>query len=114
MVYERFSLCSLGYGWLGHAVLQLELERWYVGMAVLEGGGGGLPGIVEQLDVGAVAPKALSVECVETFCRVGDEVISMMIVGVVWRTGGLGSSSTLERPVFTRPVAFTASSLWLW
>jgi hypothetical protein len=86
MVYEWFSLCNLGYGWLGRAALRLKLERWYVGAAVLEGGVGGLPGVVEQLDVGAAAPKALSVECVETFCRVGDEVVSIIFVDVVWRS----------------------------
>jgi hypothetical protein len=46
-VYEKFSLCSLGCGWLVRAALWLELERWYVGMAVPEGGVGGLPGVVE-------------------------------------------------------------------
>jgi hypothetical protein len=84
VVYEHFSLCSLGYGWLRRAALQLDLERWYVGTAVPEDGVGGLPGVVEQLDVGAAAPKALSAECIETFCRVGDEVVSMLVVGVVW------------------------------
>jgi hypothetical protein len=72
--------------------------------------------VVEQLDVGAAAPKALSVECVETFSRVGDEVVSMMFVGVVWRnfSRGLASSSSSERPVFAHPIAFTSSSLRLW
>jgi hypothetical protein len=31
-------------------------ERWYVGMAVPEGGVGGLLGVAEQLDVEAAAP----------------------------------------------------------
>jgi hypothetical protein len=47
VVYEQFSLCSLGCGWLGRAALWLELEWWYVGTAVPEGGVGGLPGVVE-------------------------------------------------------------------
>jgi hypothetical protein len=99
MVYEWLSLCSLGCGWLGRAALWLELERWYVGTAVPEGGAGG---VVEQLDIGAEALKALSVECIETFYRVGDEFVSMMIIDVVWRSssGGLASSSSLERLVF--------------
>jgi hypothetical protein len=66
VVYEQFALSSLGCGWLGRAALRLELERWYVGTAVPEGGVGGLPGVVEQLDVGAAAPKALCVVCIET------------------------------------------------
>jgi hypothetical protein len=51
-----------------------------------------------------------------TLCRVGDEVVSMLVVGVVWRSssGGLASSSLLERPVFAPPIALTASSLRLW
>jgi hypothetical protein len=71
--------------------------------------------VVEQLDVGAAAPKALSVECIETY-RVGDEVVSMMIIGVVWQSfsGGLASSSSFECPVFAHPIAFTVSSLQLW
>jgi hypothetical protein len=115
VVYEQFSLCSLGCGWLGRAALRLKLERWYVGTAVSEGGVGGLPGVVEQLDVGAAAPKALCVGCIETLCRVGDEVVSMLVVGVVWRnsSGGLASSSSLERPMFAPPIAITASSLRL-
>jgi hypothetical protein len=36
--------------------------------------------------VGAEAPKALSAECIVTLCRVGDEVISILVVGVVWRS----------------------------
>jgi hypothetical protein len=78
VVYERFSLFGLGLGCLGRAALRLELERWYVGTAVPEDGVGGLPGVVEQLDVGAAATKALCVECVKTLCRVGDEVVSML------------------------------------
>jgi hypothetical protein len=39
--------------------------------------------MVEQLDVGAAVSKALSVKCIETFWRVGDEVV-LMLVGVVW------------------------------
>jgi hypothetical protein len=90
-------------------------ERWYVGTAVPKGGVGGLPGVVEQLDVGAAAPKALCAECIETLCRVGDEVVSMLVVGAVWRSSsrGLTSSSSLERLVFVPPTAFTASSLRL-
>jgi hypothetical protein len=116
MVYEHFSLCSLGYRWLGRAALWLELERWYVGTAVLGGGVGGLPGVVELLDVGAAAPKAPGVVCIEILCRVGDEVVSMLVVGVVWRNSsrGLASSSSLELPVFASPIALMASSLRLW
>jgi hypothetical protein len=108
VVYEQFALCSLGYGWLGRAALRLVLERWYVGMAVPEGGVGGLPGVVEQLDVGAAALKVLSAECIEM-------VVPLLVVGVVWRSssGGLTSSSLLERPVFAPPIAYMASSLRL-
>jgi hypothetical protein len=90
--------------------LWLEFERWYVGTAVPEGGVGGLSGVVEQLDVGAAAPKALCAECIETLCRVGDKVVSMLVVGAVWRNSsrGLTSSSSLERPVFVPPIAFAA------
>jgi hypothetical protein len=95
--------------------LWLEFERWYIGMAVPEGGVSGLLDVVELLDVGAAAPKALSVECFETLCRVGDEVVSMLVVGAMWRSssGGLTSSSLLERPVFAPPIGLTSSSLWL-
>jgi hypothetical protein len=40
VVCEQLSLCSLGSGWLGRAVLQLEPERWYVRTAVPEDGVG--------------------------------------------------------------------------
>jgi hypothetical protein len=72
--------------------------------------------MAEQLGVGAMAPKALSAECIETLCRVDGEVVSMLVVGVVWRSSsrGLTSSSSLERPVFAPPIALTASSLRLW
>jgi hypothetical protein len=55
-------------------------------------------------------------ECIELLCRVDDEVVSMLVVGVVWRgsSGGLVSSSLSERPVFAPPIALTASSLRLW
>jgi hypothetical protein len=39
----------------------LECERWYVETVFLEGGVGGLLGVVEQLDVVASAPGTLSV-----------------------------------------------------
>jgi hypothetical protein len=96
--------------------LRLGLERWYVGTAVLEDGVGGLPGVVEQLDVEAAAPKALRGEYIETLCRVGDEVALMLVVGVVWRGSSrrLASSSLLEHPVFAPPIAHTASSLRIW
>jgi hypothetical protein len=58
VVCERFTLCSLGCGWLSPAVSWLECERWYVGMAVSKGGAGGLLDVAERLDVGAVAPEA--------------------------------------------------------
>jgi hypothetical protein len=48
VVYEKFSLSSLGCGWLSRAELRLELEGWYVGTAVLEDGVGGLPGVVVE------------------------------------------------------------------
>jgi hypothetical protein len=85
-------------------------------MAVLEDGVGGLPGVIEQLDVGAAAPKALRGECIEILCRVGDEVVLMLVVGVVWRgsSSRLASSFLLERPVSAPPIAHTASSLRLW
>jgi hypothetical protein len=57
VVCERFTLCSLGCGWLSRAASWLECERWYVGMAVPEGGAGGLLGVAERLDVGAATPK---------------------------------------------------------
>jgi hypothetical protein len=47
--------------------LRHKLDRWYVVTTVPEGGVGGLPGVVEQLDIRAAALKALGVECVETF-----------------------------------------------
>jgi hypothetical protein len=116
VVCEQFAMCSLGCGRLGRAVLWLELERWYVGTAVLKGGVGGLPGVVEQLDVRAAAPKALSVACIEILCRVGDEVILMLVVGVVWRSSSeeLTSLSLLERPVLAPPIVLMAYSLRLW
>jgi hypothetical protein len=80
VVYEQFALSSLGCGLLGCAALWLDFKRWYVGIAVLEGGVGGLPGAIQQLDVGAASPKALSAECIETLCRVGDEVVSMLLI----------------------------------
>jgi hypothetical protein len=94
VVYEQFAMCSLGCGWLGCAALRLELERWYVGTTVPEGG-------------------AFGVVCFVTLCRVGDEVVSMVVVGVLWRRSsrGLASSPLLERPVFAPPIALTASSL---
>jgi hypothetical protein len=113
VVYEQFALCSLGCGRLGRAALWLEFERWYVRTTVPEGGFGGLPGVVEQLDVGAAAPKACSVECIETLCRVGEEVVLMLIIGVLWRRG-VTSSSSLECPVFAPPIAPTECSLRLW
>jgi hypothetical protein len=96
--------------------LRLEFERWYVGMAVPEGGVGGLLGVVEQLDVGAAAPKAPIAECIEILCRVGDEVVLVLVIGVMWciSSRGLASSSLLERPMFAPPIAYMASSLRLW
>jgi hypothetical protein len=90
VVYEHFAGSSLGCGRLGCAALWLEFERWYVGTAVPEGGVGGQLGVVEQLDVGVAALEALYAECIVTSCRVGDEVVSMLVVGVVWR----GSSAS--------------------
>ena len=49
VVCERFAPCSLGCGWPCRAASWLECERWYVGMAVPEGGVGGPLGVVEQL-----------------------------------------------------------------
>jgi hypothetical protein len=68
------------------------------------------------LDVGVGAPKALSVECIKIFCHVGDEVVSMLIVGVVRRNSSrvLNSSSLLECTVFAPFMALRASSLQLW
>jgi hypothetical protein len=40
VVYELFPMWILGYGWLGRAVLQLELKRWCIGAVVPEGGFG--------------------------------------------------------------------------
>jgi hypothetical protein len=72
--------------------------------------------MAEQLGVGAMAPKALSAECIETLCHVDGEVVSMLVFGVVWRSSsrGLTSSSSLEHPVFAPPIAVMASSLWFW
>jgi hypothetical protein len=52
----------------------------------------------------------LSTECIETLCRVGDEVVSMLVVSASVAQGWLLLSS-LERPVFAPPIAFMASSL---
>jgi hypothetical protein len=81
-------------------------------MVVPEGGVGDLLSVVEQLDVGAAAAKAQSVVCIEALCRMDDEVISILIAGVVWRSssGELASSSLVERPLFASPVALTSSS----
>jgi hypothetical protein len=57
----------------------LKFEWRYVGTAVPKGDVGDLPGVVEQLDVVAAAPKALSVECIETMCCLGDEVVSLLV-----------------------------------
>jgi hypothetical protein len=66
-------------------------------------------------DVGAAAPKALSVVCIETLCRVGDEVVSMLVVDVVWRnfSRGLASSSLFGCPVFAPHLALTVYFLRL-
>lgn len=42
MVYVPIVLCGLVCGLSGRAVLQLEVERWYVDVAASEGGVGGL------------------------------------------------------------------------
>jgi hypothetical protein len=89
----------------------LELERWCVGAAAPKGGVGDLSDVVEQLDVGAASPKALIAECIETLCRVGDEVVLMLVVNIVWRNSFEG---LLERLVFAPPIAYMASSLRLW
>jgi hypothetical protein len=62
------------------------------------------------------APKALSVEYIVTLCRVGAEVVSMLVGSVVWGSsyGGLTSSSSLERPVFAPLIVLMTSSLRLW
>jgi hypothetical protein len=70
-------------------------------------------GVVEQLDVRAAAPKALSAECIKTFCRMDDEVVSMLVVDIMLSAlrpffSGLSSSSSLECPVFTPLIARTA------
>jgi hypothetical protein len=58
---------------------------------------------------------AFGLECIVTLCRVGDEVVLMLVVSVVWRgsSGGL-SSSLLECPMFSPPIALTVFSLQLW
>lgn len=71
---SSFSLCSMGCGRLGRAASWLERERWHVGKAVSEGGVGGLLGVAERLDVGAVAPKLWQWLRASISCRVGDEV----------------------------------------
>jgi hypothetical protein len=71
VVCERFALCSLGCGWPSRAASWLVCERWHVGMAVPEGGGCGL------------SVRSISRPCVETLCRVGDEVGLMLVVGVM-------------------------------
>jgi hypothetical protein len=77
---SSFSLCSLGCGWLGRAALWLVCGRWYVGMAVPEGG-----------------------LCVSRPCIV-------WAMSVVWRcSSGRLASSALERPMFAPPIACTAS-----
>jgi hypothetical protein len=45
----------------------------------------------------------------------GDELFSMWVIGVVWRTWRVDFFIFvgLERPVFAPPIALTASSLWL-
>jgi hypothetical protein len=65
---------------------------------------------------GRSAPKALHGECIETLCLVGDEVVLMLVVGIVWRGSSrrLASSSLLERSVFAPLIAYTTSSLRLW
>jgi hypothetical protein len=85
--------------------------RWYSRTVVSKDGVGGLPGVVEQLDVGAASPKALTAECIKTLCRVGEEVVLMLVIAVVWRSSSLG---LLERPMFAPPIAYMASSLRLW
>jgi hypothetical protein len=37
-----------------------------------------------------MAPKVPGVECIEILCRVGDEVVSMLVVDVVWRSWRVG------------------------
>jgi hypothetical protein len=85
VVYEYFSLCSLGCGCLGRAALWLVYEQWYVGTTVPEGG-----------------------MCASRLCIV-------WAIAVVWcNSSGGSTSSSLERPMFAPPIAFTVFSLWLW
>jgi hypothetical protein len=53
--------------------------------------------VVEQLDVRVAALKAPIAECIEILCHVGDDVVLMLIVSVVWcnSSRGLASSSLL-------------------
>jgi hypothetical protein len=57
VVCVRFALCSMGCGWPRRAVLRLQREQEDVGMAVPEGGVGGLLGAAELVDVGTAVPK---------------------------------------------------------
>jgi hypothetical protein len=59
-------------------------------------------------------PRRLSVLSASHLVSCGGEVVSMLVVGVVWHTGGLASSSSLERPMFAHSRALMTSSLRLW
>jgi hypothetical protein len=93
MVYEQFSLCSLGCGWLDRAALWHEGEQWYVGMAVPKGG------------LGASWP------CIVWAMRL---VLVLVVVWCCFLRGLTSSSSLLKRPVFAPPISFMAFSLLFW
>jgi hypothetical protein len=61
-------------------------------------------------------PQRLSLLSASHLVSCGDEVVSMLVVGVAWRSSSreLTSSSSLEHPVFAPPIALTVFSLRLW
>jgi hypothetical protein len=81
VVYERFVLCSMGCSLRVAGSCAVEARVGVVvigvGIAVLEGGLGGMLDVAEQLDVRAAAPKLFTVLSVLPSCRVGDEDASI-------------------------------------
>jgi hypothetical protein len=82
-----------------------ECERRYVGMAVPEGGVGGLcAGRGGLVGCRGGGPESLTVLRTSTLCREGDKVVLAQL-------RGLSSSAMLECPVSAPPIVGTASSL---
>lgn len=67
------SLCSLGYGWSGHAALHLRSERLYVGAAARKVVLADCAGHDVVVHVGAAPTISATLRTLAS-CRAGDEV----------------------------------------